>query len=156
VSGVRSALERARGRSNGPARPKLTYDCQSMTVARTRVLSYRDLIVWQRAMDLTDFAYEVTKSFPKDERFALTSQMQRCAVSIPSNIAEGHGRQHLGEYLHHLSIANGSLMELETQFVIASRRHYTDQAALEHGLNLSGDVGRLLAGLVRALKARRP
>src|SRR5467141_621586 len=118
-----------------------------MTVARTPVLSYRDLIVWQRAMDLTDFAYEVTKSFPKDERFALTSQIQRSAVSIPSNIAE---------YLHYLSIANGSLMELETQFVIASRRHYIDQASLEHGLNRSGDVGRLLAGLVRALKARRP
>ncbi|OLC86957.1 MAG: hypothetical protein AUG85_02970 [Gemmatimonadetes bacterium 13_1_20CM_4_66_11] len=107
-------------------------------------------------MELTDFAYEVTKSFPRDERFALTSQMQRSSASIPSNIAEGHGRQHLGEYLHHLSIANGSLMELETQFLIASRRHYIDQAALEHGLNLSGDVGRLLAGLVRALKARRP
>jgi four helix bundle protein len=107
-------------------------------------------------MDLTDFAYEVAKSFPKDERFALKSQMQRSAISIPSNIAEGHGREHLGEYLHHLSIANGSLMELETQFVIASRRQYIDQAALGQGLNLSGDVGRLLAGLVRALRARRP
>src|SRR5216117_3472431 len=127
-----------------------------MTIARARVLSYRDLVVWQRAMDLTDFAYEVTKSFPKDERFALTSQMQRCAVSVPSNIAEGHGREHLGEYLHHLSIANGSLMELETQFVIASRRQYIDQAALGQELNLSGDVGRLLAGLVRALKAVVP
>jgi len=127
-----------------------------MSIARARVLSYRDLVVWQRAMDLTDFAYEVAKSFPKDERFALKSQMQRSAISIPSNIAEGHGREHLGEYLHHLSIANGSLMELETQFVIASRRQYIDQAALGQGLNLSGDVGRLLAGLVRALRARRP
>ena len=127
-----------------------------MSATRARVLSYRDLIVWQRAMDLTDVAYEATRSFPRDERFALASQLQRSAVSIPSNIAEGHGRRHLGEYLHHLSIANGSLMELETQFVIASRRRYIDQAALEHGLNLSGDVGRLLAGLVRALKARSP
>ena len=127
-----------------------------MTIARSRVLSYRDLIVWQRAMDLTDSAYDVAKAFPKEERFALTSQVQRSAVSIPSNIAEGHGRRHLGEYLHHLSIANGSLMELETQFVIASRRQYIDQATLEHALNLSGDVGRLLAGLRRALKARRP
>ena len=127
-----------------------------MSATRARVLSYRDLIVWQRAMDLTDVAYDATRSFPRDERFALTSQLQRSAVSIPSNIAEGHGRRHLGEYLHHLSIANGSLMELETQFVIASRRRYIDQAALEHGLNLSGDVGRLLAGLVRALKARSP
>src|SRR5438093_3020625 len=127
-----------------------------MNSHHARVTSYRDLTVWQRAIDLVDLAYEVTRAFPRDERFGLAAQLQRCAVSIPSNIAEGHGRQHLGEYLHHLSIANGSLMELETQFVIASRRHYTDQAALEHGLNLSGDVGRLRAGLVRALKARRP
>ena len=156
MSGVRPALECAQGRSNSPAKPELTNDCQGVTVPRDRVLSYRDLIVWQRAMDLTDYAYDLTKSFPRDERLALTSQVQRAAVSIPSDIAEGHGRRHLGEYLQYLSIANGSLMELETQFVIASRRQYIDQAALEHGLNLSGDVGRLLAGLVRALKARRP
>src|SRR5438552_5440762 len=127
-----------------------------MTTVHRKVTSYRDLTVWERAMDLANLAYDITKSFPKDERFGLTSQLQRAAVSIPSNIAEGQGREHLGEYLHHLSIANGSLMELETQFLIASRRHYIDQAALEHGLNLSGDVGRLLAGLVRALKAPRP
>jgi four helix bundle protein len=127
-----------------------------MTVSRHPVLSYRDLIVWQRSMDLTDFVYGVTKLFPRDERFALTAQLQRSAVSIPSNVAEGHGRRHLGEYLHHLSIANGSLMELETQLMIAFRRCYIDQAILERGLDLSGDVGRLLAGLVRALRARRP
>src|SRR5438034_11306648 len=127
-----------------------------MTTVHRKVTSYRDLTVWERAMDLANLAYDITKSFPKDERFGLTSQLHRAAVSIPSNIAEGQGREHLGEYLHHLSIANGSLMELETQFVIASRRQYIDQAALGQGLNLSGDVGRLLAGLVRALKARRP
>src|SRR5437667_9746068 len=99
-------------------------------------------------MDLVDVIYEITKTFPKEERFGLAAQLQRSAVSVPSNIAEGHGRDHLGEYLHHLSIANGSLMELETQFAIASRRQYIDQAALGHGLNLSGDVGRLLGGLV--------
>jgi len=119
-------------------------------------MSYRDLTVWQRAMDLADVAYEMTKSFPRDERFGLTSQLQRSAVSIPSNIAEGHGRDHLGEYLHHLSIANGSLMELETQLTIAARRNYVGNADTQRGLDLSGDVGRLLAGLVRALKARRP
>ena len=107
-------------------------------------------------MDLADFAHELTKSFPRDERFSLTVQVQRSAVSIPSNIAEGHGRRHLGEYLHHLSIAKGSLMELETQFMIAFRRHYIDQGTLDRGLDLSGDVGRLLAGLVRALRARQP
>jgi four helix bundle protein len=127
-----------------------------MATGRSKIGSYRDLIVWQRAMDLADVAYDLTKSFPKDERFGLISQVQRSAVSIPSNIAEGHGRKHLGEYLHHLSIANGSLMELETQLTIASRRDYISSADVQHGFNLSGDVGRLLAGLIRALKARRP
>src|SRR2546425_13305892 len=111
---------------------------QRMTYPRGKVLSYRDLTVWQRAMDLADIAYAITKSCPKEERFGLTSQLQRCAVSIPSNIAEGHGRKHLGEYLHHLSIANGSLMELETQLMIASRRDYVTSADLQRGFNLSG------------------
>lgn len=121
-----------------------------------KILSYRDLTVWQRAMDLTDLVYDVTKKFPKDERFALTSQLQRSAVSVSSNIAEGHGREHLREYLHHLSIANGSLMELETQIAIALRRGYLENSEAQRCFDLSGDVGRLLAGLVRALKARIP
>src|SRR6266516_436778 len=127
-----------------------------MAVPHRKVTSYRDLTVWQRAMDLVDLTYEITKAFPKDERIGLTAQLQRCAVSIPSNIAEGHGRDHLGEYLHHLSIANGSLMELETQVLIACRRAYVATTEVERGLDLSRVVGRLLAGLVRALKARIP
>ena|SRR5437667_6336301 len=127
-----------------------------MLSRHSKVTSYRDLTVWQRAMDLVDVIYELTKSFPKDERFGLTAQLQRCSVSIPSNIAEGHGREHLGEYVHHLSIANGSLMELETQLLIASRRRYITTGELEPVLELSRVVGRLLAGLVRALKARIP
>ena len=128
----------------------------AMAGERKKILSYRDLTVWQRAMDLTDMAYEVSKKFPRDERFALTSQLQRSAVSVSSNIAEGHGREHLREYLHHLSIANGSLMELETQIAIALRRGYLDSSEAQRCFDLSGDVGRLLAGLVRALKARIP
>ena len=107
-------------------------------------------------MDLVDLAYEVTKAFPRDERFGLTAQLQRCAVSVPSNIAEGHGREHLREYVHHLSMANGSLMELETQVLIASRRLYITTGEVEPVLDLCRVVGRLLAGLVRALKARIP
>src|ERR1051326_4320626 len=96
-----------------------------------------------------------------DDRFSpprdgLTAQLQRCSVSIPSNIAEGHGRDHLGEYLHHLGIANGSLMELETQVLIAARRSYISKDEAERVLALSRVVGRLLAGLVRALKLRIP
>jgi|ERR1041385_134659 four helix bundle protein len=127
-----------------------------MIVSHRRVTSYRDLTVWQQAMDLVDLAYELTKHFPKDERFGLTAQLQRCSVSIPSNIAEGHGRDHLGEYLHHLGIANGSLMELETQVLIAARRSYIAKDEAERVLALSRVVGRLLAGLVRALKLRIP
>jgi hypothetical protein len=74
------------------------------------VKSYKDLLVWQKAMDLVVESYKISKRLPRTETYGLASQIQRAAVSIPANIAEGHGRDHLGEYLHHLSIANGSLM----------------------------------------------
>lgn len=123
--------------------------------ARPTVRTYRDLVVWQRAIDLVDTAYRVSRAFPSEERFGLTSQLRRAAVSIPANIAEGHGREHLGEYLHHLSIANGSLMELETHIVIAGRMGYVTAEGMQRTLDLTGDVGRMLSGLTRALKVRR-
>jgi len=83
------------------------------------VKSYRDLQVWQKAMDLVAESYTLSAKLPKTETFGLASQIQRAAVSIPANIAEGHGREHLGDYLHHLSVANGSLMELETHFLVS-------------------------------------
>ncbi|HMH83730.1 MAG TPA: four helix bundle protein, partial [Gemmatimonadales bacterium] len=76
---------------------------------------YRDLLVWQRAMDLVIEAYGFAKRFPGEERYALAQQLRRAAVSVPSNIAEGHGRKYLGDYVRHVSIARGSLMEMETQ-----------------------------------------
>jgi four helix bundle protein len=85
----------------------------------------------------------------------LAAQMRRAAVSIPSNIAEGHGRHHLGEYLHHLSIANGSLMELETQVIISLRRKYLTPDEGRRLLNSSAEVGRMLAGLTRSLSRSR-
>ena len=127
-----------------------------MPIERVAIRSYRDLTVWQRAMDLTDLVYESTKRFPKDERFGLTAQLQRSAVSIPSNIAEGHGRRHLLEYLHHLSFARGSLMEVETQILIALRRGYITHPRAQACLGASGDVGRLLSGLIKALQAKQP
>jgi four helix bundle protein len=127
-----------------------------MSPERKKVTSYRDLIVWQRAIDLADAVDHLTKSFPRDERFGLTNQMQRSAASIPSNIAEGHGRTHLREYLHHLSIARGSLMELETQLVLAARRQYVSLEDQQRAFDLTGDVGRLLAGLIRALRGKLP
>jgi len=78
------------------------------------VQTYRDLNAWKKAMDLVEGTYALTKSFPGTERFGLTSQIQRAVVSIPANIAEGNARKHRGDYVHHLSIARGSLAELET------------------------------------------
>lgn len=83
------------------------------------VQCYRDLLVWQKAMEVVLACYRLSETFPKTETFGLASQLRRAAVSIPANIAEGHGREHLGDYLHHLSIANGSLMEAETHLLLA-------------------------------------
>jgi len=119
------------------------------------VSSYRDLKVWQKAMDLVVTSYALTKRFPQTEIYSLTSQIQRAAVSIPANIAEGHGREHLGDYLHHLSVANGSLMELETHFLLGGRLRYLSNDELTGILSQTEEVGRMLAGLIRSLKKSR-
>ena len=90
------------------------------------ITTYKDLIVWQKAIDLTVAVYELTEKFPKEEIYGLTSQMQRAAVSIPANIAEGYGRVHRGDYLQHLSISRGSLAELETHIALAARLGFVD------------------------------
>jgi len=82
--------------------------------ARPAIRNYRDLFVWGRSMDLAEACYKISRQFPPSEIYGLTSQIRRAAVSIPANIAGGHGRRNLGDYVHHLSIANGSLKELET------------------------------------------
>jgi four helix bundle protein len=120
-----------------------------------RIESYRDLRVWNRAMDLVVESYKLTQQLPITESYGLTRQIQKAAVSIPANIAEGHGREHLGDYLHHLSIANGSLMELETHLLIANRLSYLETLELETVLHLAGEVGRMLNGLIQKLKVRQ-
>jgi four helix bundle protein len=119
------------------------------------IKSYRDLQVWQKAMDLVVESYKVVDLLPKNEVYSLATQIRRAAVSIPANIAEGHGREHLGDYLHHLSCANGSLMELETHFLIASKLSYITDPQLESVLKSAAELGRMLAGLIGKLKARR-
>ena len=118
------------------------------------ITSYRELEVWQRSIALVEAVYILGKRFPPDERFGLTSQLQRAAVSIPANIAEGWGRSHRGDYLHHLSIARGSLMEAETHVTIALRLHYVteDDTRLIHAL--SQEVGKMLAALIASLREK--
>lgn len=116
------------------------------------ITNYRDLIAWQKAMDLAELVYEVTKGFPRDERFGLTAQMRRAAVSIPSNIAEGQGRRSDGVFHQHLSIAHGSVRELETQALLSGRLSMTTQPRVNEIMAAAGEVGRLITGLSNSLR----
>ena len=118
------------------------------------VEGYRDLLVWQKAMDVVVRCYQLTRSFPPDERFGLTSQLQRTAVSVPANIAEGHGRRSTKEYLYHLRIAHGSLMELETHLQIGGRLGYVPDDELLIVLGATEEIGRMLNGLHTSLERR--
>ncbi|RIL09692.1 four helix bundle protein [bacterium] len=115
------------------------------------VKSFRDLRVWQAGMDLVEQVYHLTQTFPAYEIYGLTSQMRRAAVSIPSNIAEGHTREHSKEYLHHLSMAQASLAELETQFEIAARLKYLSSEQLHQVLEQAASLGKQLYALRNAL-----
>ena len=116
------------------------------------IQNYRDLIVWQKSMDLTTAVYRLAGSFPANERFGLTSQMQRSAVSVPTNIAEGHERHSRGDFRRHVSIASGSLAELETHLEIATRLGYLAPGATDEPRLLTVEVGRMLSTLLRRLR----
>ncbi len=116
------------------------------------VQSYRQLIAWQKAMELVKQIYNLTKSFPKEEIYGLTSQIRRAAVSVPSNIAEGQGRDSTKEFIHHLSIAYGSLMEVETQVLIAESLNYLKSEETSLILEKTAEVGRIINGLSHSLK----
>ena len=118
------------------------------------VKSYRELIVWQKGMDLVEEVYRTTRTFPREEIYTLTSQMRRAAISIPCNIAEGQGRQTTKDFLHFLSIACGSSRKLETQCLIAQRLGYVTQEQIEEFLAHTEEVDRLNSGLCIALKRR--
>jgi four helix bundle protein len=115
------------------------------------VKQYSDLVAWQKAMDLVEQVYKVTKEFPKDEMYGLVSQMRRAAVSVPSNIAEGQSRSSQ-EFVRFLSISHGSLSELETQMIIASRLGYVSPAELGQFAQNASEVGRLIHGLSRSIE----
>jgi four helix bundle protein len=103
-------------------------------------------------MDVVELSYGLARGLPADERFALASQIRRSAVAIPPNIAEGHGRLHRGDFAHHLSIASGSLRELETQVLIAARLGYAQPSDIACLTALMDEVGRMLAGLIKAVR----
>lgn len=118
------------------------------------IKSYRDLHAWQRAMDFVTVVYQATAKFPRDEIYGLTSQLRRSAVSVPSNIAEGHGRQSTRDFINFLSIAYGSLNEAQTQIVIAHRLSYLTADEAQSLESLSQEVGRLINGLSRSLSQK--
>ena len=118
------------------------------------VTHYRELQVWQTAMDLAEACYKATKGFPKEEMFGLTSQIRRAASSVPANIAEGQGRKSTKEFLNHLSIARGSLLELETHLLLSHRVGLVPKDQLEALLQMTDKVSRMLSGLRRALEKK--
>jgi four helix bundle protein len=117
------------------------------------IRSYRDLIVWQKSMDLTVDVYHLTRAFPSDERFGLTAQIRRRAGSIPANVAEGHSRHSRGDYRRSTALACGSLAELETHLEIGLRMEYVDRSATAAVLDLTDQVGKVLSTLHRKLRS---
>jgi four helix bundle protein len=116
--------------------------------------SFRDLVVWQRAMQLTVAIYRLTKDFPHEEMFGLTSQIRRAAVSVPSNIAEGHGRLNSGEYRQFLGVARGSNFELQTQLEIARALEIGNPELLDEAEGLSHEVGKMLYATLESIKSK--
>jgi four helix bundle protein len=114
--------------------------------------SYKDLIVWQKSYELCLLIYETTKSYPKCEQYGLINQLRRCAVSIPSNISEGYNRTHKGEYLQFLSIAYGSVAELETQLLISKDLGYCNKERFEKIQSLLIEVSKMLRSLMEAIR----
>ncbi len=122
----------------------------------TVVKDYRDLIVWQKAMDLVETIYRTTAAFPREEIYGLTSQIRRAAISIPSNIAEGNGRNTTRDYVHFLGMAYGSVKEVETQVLIAERLRYINSSDSNRLVQMTTEIARLISGLANSLKRRIP
>jgi len=116
------------------------------------IQSYRDLRVWQEAMNLAEAVYRLTKRFPKDELFGLTSQMRRASVSIPANIAEGYGRESIGAYVQFLRVSQGSLKELETHALLAHRIGILMELDMNALLSSAETTGKMLRALIRSLE----
>lgn len=118
------------------------------------ILSYRDLEVWRKSMDVAVDCHRLAERFPLNEQYGLAAQLRRAAVSVPANIAEGRGRRRTRDFLRYLSIAYGSLAEVETHLEIAKRLGYADDARTEELLVRTAAIGRMLNGLINTLESR--
>src|SRR6185312_12125202 len=114
--------------------------------------NYQDLITWQKGIDLCELIYRASAGFPHHELYGLTSQIRRAAVSVPSNIAEGAGRITNGEFIQSIGHARGSLLEIETQLIVAQRLNYLNANEADELLEVAKEIGRLANGLIRSLK----
>ncbi|MFC1608234.1 four helix bundle protein [Candidatus Latescibacterota bacterium] len=118
------------------------------------IKSYRDLIVWQKSMDVVTTVYRITGDFPREEIYGLTSQIRRSAVSIPSNIAEGYGRNSTQDYIRFLQIANGSLFELQTQLEIPVNLSYLKADSYEAIMQITSEIERMLVTLIKKISKK--
>jgi four helix bundle protein len=118
------------------------------------ISSYQDLMVWQRSMDLVTECYRLTECFPRTEVYGLSSQLQRAAVSVPANIAEGAGRGHTKEFIRHLGIARGSLFEVQTHVMISARLGYATAEQVQPIIAGITETGRMLHGLIASLERK--
>jgi four helix bundle protein len=114
--------------------------------------SYRDLRVWQEAMDLAEHCYRLSASFPRDEVFTLTAQLRRAGISVSANIAEGYGRDSTGAYVQFLKIAQGSLKELETHLLLAQRLGFAPNSDIDAAMERCMGVGKMLRALIRSVQ----
>ena len=115
--------------------------------------TFKDLLVWQKSMDLTSSVYKITNSLPRDEQFGLTSQMRRASISIPSNIAEGQSRS-VREFIQFLRVARGSRSELETQLLICVRLNYLTDSDIESALKILAEISKMTSSLIKNLALR--
>ena len=119
----------------------------------TKVQTYKELIVWQKSMDMTEMLYSLLKKLPKVETYVLSDQMRRAAISIPSNIAEGYGRNTKKEYLQFLYIANGSVCELETQLTLCVRVNYFSETEIQPIMSLLSEIGKIIMTITKKINS---
>ena len=123
-----------------------------MDYEKLPIRNYRDLIVWQKAIEFVKNCYELSEMFPAREMYGLSQQVRKAAVSVPSNIAEGNGRESVKDYIYFLNISRGSLKEAETQLIIAETLGFINTSQLEGILQKAGEIGFMLNNLIRSLK----